>query len=342
MDIHKLVFILLIVRLLLCCVDVALIRDHVKAQSIERRRSAYNIWTIHFVSPQLMYSMKNHSASGKEDIYSSGGNSLHHNTSQHEFDNWTILLTFNNEYFDFFQNWWWFFVRLDIPVKILVIAEDGDVFRKIMANYAEYAYVERSDLDIEEEMYFDTDARRKIAFSRISHILKYLENGINILYSDIDTVWLKNPFTYFTGSCDMWVQMEDETIYSTGFMAMLSNKKTFNFMQRWRQVLKYKLQDDRPVFNALLKYSHIRPCPLDENKFSSGPTYKRLTTSEREKAVVVHNTNFELAHVMKRERFKQWNLWNNESKAQDEDMEGLPREENVNDTRSEAAENLES
>lgn len=325
LDIHKLVFLLLIVRLLLCCVDVALVRDHIKSQSIERRRSAYNIWTVHFVPPRLLSLIKNQSSLNHEVNVTQDSRATMINGS-HEFHNWTILLTINNEYFDFFQNWWGFFVRLDLPVKILVIAEDGDVFRKITANYAEYIYVERSELDIEEETFFDSNVRRQIAFSRISHILRYLKNGTNILYSDIDTVWLKNPFPYFTGICDMWVQMEDENIYSTGFMAISSNKRTYNFMQRWRQVLKYKLQDDRPVFNALLKYSDIRPCPLDDNKFAAGPTFKLLTEAQREDAVMVHNTNFELAHVMKRQRFKMWNLWSNDTDKQEQNFTDIPDE----------------
>jgi hypothetical protein len=252
--------------------------------------------------------------------------------SENEFDKWTILLTINDEYFDFFQNWWLFFVRLNLPVKVLVIAEDGDVFRKIMANYAAYTYVERSEFDIEEETYFDSNVRRKIAFSRISHIIRYLKNGTNILYSDIDTVWLKNPFSYFTGACDMWVQMEDENIYSTGFLAISSNVKTCNFMQRWRHVLKYKIQDDRPVFNALLKYTDIRPCPLDDDKFAAGPTFRRLTDAQRQETVIVHNTNFELAHVMKRERFKMWKLWNNGTDKDLGSLDDLKNDNRVNET----------
>lgn len=313
LDVHKLVFLLLIVRLLLCCIDVALLKYHITSNSAARRGGTYKVWTIHFVPPSLMHLMKNDSRFDNESNQLSGDQAKIYPALHEGLEKWTILLTISDEYFDFFQNWWWFFIRLNLEARVLVIAEDGNVFRKIMSNYSEYAYVERTELDIEEEMLFDAEGRKKIAYSRISHILRYLKNGTNILYTDVDTVWLESPFKYFTGKCDMWIQMEDESIYSTGFMAISSNKNTLNFMHRWRKVLKTKLQDDRPVFNVLFKYMDIHPCPLNEKKFASGPTYKTLSVSERRNAAVVHNTNFELALWMKLQRFKQWNLWNNET-----------------------------
>lgn len=332
LDLHKLIFLLLIIRLLLCCLDVNLIRHHIKANSPDRRRGTYSVWTVHFIPPKLVQRMKRNTTVSTDNVLPTDDQSSQFPGLQEELDKWTILLTISDDYFDFFQNWWWFFVRLNLEARVLVIAEDGDVFRKIMSNYADYAYVERTDLDLEEELFYNTDNRKKIAFSRISHILRYLENGTNILYSDVDTVWLKSPFMYFTGGCDMWIQMEDESIYSTGFMAILSNKRTLTFMQRWRQILKMKLQDDRPVFNVLLKYIDVRPCPLDEKKFASGPTYKSLSNSERVDAVIVHNTNFELAHWMKLERFKQWNLWNNETRIYLGNIDSLADAGNTNST----------
>jgi hypothetical protein len=97
-------------------------------------------------------------------------------------------------------------------------------------------------------------------------------------------------------------------------------------------VLKYRIQDDRPVFNALLKYTDIRPCPLDDDKFAAGPTFRRLTEAQRQQTVIVHNTNFELAHVMKRERFKMWKLWNNDTDKDLGSLDDLKDDNRVDET----------
>ena len=47
--------------------------------------------------------------------------------TQHKFifnRNWTILLTVNNAYFDFFRNWYLAYLHLNISYPLVVVAED--------------------------------------------------------------------------------------------------------------------------------------------------------------------------------------------------------------------------
>jgi mannosyltransferase OCH1-like enzyme len=51
-----------------------------------------------------------------------------------------------------------------------------------------------------------------------TYLLIVLRNNI-LIYTDVDTIWLKDPRSFLNGDYDMWASMDGPVHYCTGFMA---------------------------------------------------------------------------------------------------------------------------
>ncbi|XP_052818443.1 uncharacterized protein LOC128244481 [Mya arenaria] len=145
------------------------------------------------------------------------------------------------------------------------------------------------------------------------HILDYLERGRNILYIDTDTIWLQEPFQYFTGAYDLWVQLERDTYYCTGFMAVRTGANTVELIRAWRDKMVNlgNKKNDQAGFQSIVSNysSKVKIMGLDSKKFPDGSQYfVTFNDTQREHAVVVHN-NWIIGHGKKLERFKRMKLW---------------------------------
>jgi hypothetical protein len=158
-------------------------------------------------------------------------------------------------------------------------------------------------------LFYNTPGYKKMISARPAYIIKYLKQSINVLYVDIDTVFLKNPFQYFKGDFDMWTQSENKgTVICGGFMAIRSKEKTVNVMNEWYSKLKERLQVNQPVLNRVLRKSHTTINRLSELLFVGGPQFSGMQQKARSKVVVLHAT-FCLGHEQKYKCFKKWRLW---------------------------------
>lgn len=227
-------------------------------------------------------------------------------------DQWVVLLTVNNGYLEMFQNWWVHFKQLDINVSIVVIAEDDVVFEKLKVQYADSVKVLRSwILNINQSLEFNSDIYKKMVSTRPSYILKFLEYGTNVLYSDIDTVWLRSPFQFFPGLHDMWTQTEQKgSVICTGFMAIKSNENTIQLMKDWKRELNLQLQRNQQIFNKLLRTSSsaVRIFRLDETRFVGKHELAVLSTKQKSAVVMIHAT-FCLGYKQKRTCMVGWKVW---------------------------------
>ncbi|XP_045165448.2 uncharacterized protein LOC123529260 [Mercenaria mercenaria] len=223
---------------------------------------------------------------------------------------WTILVTVNDGYFDFFQNWLHFYRKLHLNYRLIVIAEDDIVFFKLQQLDGNLITLEKSRRNSSREaVVYGSEAFSELASARPTYILKYLQNRVNIVYADIDAVWLRNPFPYFNGSFDMWMQSDGPKSLCTGLMAIKSSNDTIKLMLEWEASLKKHLQIDQSAFNKVVKYSKARLKTLDTNLFPSGRLYfKEFKDNQRSNVVIVHN-NFIKGHPAKLQRFKTYKLW---------------------------------
>jgi hypothetical protein len=237
--------------------------------------------------------------------------------------NWIVLLEVNHGYYDFFENWLAHFQALDLKIKVIIMAEDDITMalleKEVLANYPEQFSGERSSLHLDTKaLGYDSTAYKELVSSRAIHILKKLKDGLNVIYCDVDTVWRSSPLLYLgcTDDADIIMQVDSNEFngispyYCTGFMAVVSNKRTIQFIEKWQKALDAKPQLNQPVFNDILhKRSLVRHQPLPTAEFPSGNYYFQwFTEREKEKAVIVHN-NFIIGHDKKKDRFIQERLW---------------------------------
>jgi len=285
-----------------------------------------------------------------------------------------VVLTVNDGYWDFFLNWFHHFIVtmaknvLEQPL-LIVIAEDSIIYEKLTSYLASETrntivlpgYDDALNSVSMAENY-DSVAYKKLVSSRATHLLNLICNlkgqggGTNsdqstkdkiiIVYSDVDAVWVQNPFPYLraelfgsdtsndNNSIDMNKQRQPNydilaavddhnyhnvrDYYCTGFLAITPSYASISFLIDWEKELQSNHQLNQPIFNSLLRSSTpmIRHGGLGEIEFAPGRLYfdewvKEGGSSERQKksgTVVVHN-NYIIGHDAKRIRFEQHGLW---------------------------------
>lgn len=248
---------------------------------------------------------------------------------------WIILLEVNNGYLDFFQNWWRHFLLLQATIPVVVIAQDDTVFQTLTSTLGKehsssLLIIERSLTltTADTSVMYDSPSYHTLVSGRATHILQKLQQGQNIIYTDTDTVWVKDPFPYLILSNDqqpdMILQVDNQQYdgvspyYCTGLMAIVANKHTIQLFDDWQAQLQKKPQLNQPIFNRLL-HQPLRTLthqPLPRIEFPGGNLYftgrsdegMRYPTAQRAQAVAVHN-NYIQGHDAKKKRFQDAGLW---------------------------------
>ena len=129
---------------------------------------------------------------------------------------------------------------------------------------------------------------------RAGYILKELKyDRHNIIYTDVDTVWLEDPRKYLTGDFDIWgarrYSSESSRVnYCTGFIVFKCTQASINMAAEWNTQLLKKSQQNQPIFNTILrKMSKLKHSLLPIDKFPTGKNY--FDENKTEEVAVVHN-----------------------------------------------------
>jgi rhamnogalacturonan II specific xylosyltransferase len=232
-------------------------------------------------------------------------------------NDWAILLTFNNAFYELFLNWMWYFERLFLHLKVIAIAEDELAYSRLQEFKSSFSGLEievvRShiiSINKSVSMKNGKEDYMRLVSARPAYILHYLNRGIDVLYCDVDTIYVRDPTPYLIGDFDMWMLTTKQgQVCNSGFMAIRSNNRTINLMNKWKEKLETKLQTNQPALNMLLnttKDIHLKR--LNESLFANGPDFEHLNAEQRQNIVVVHATH-SYGSSEKKERIKRWNLW---------------------------------
>lgn len=256
---------------------------------------------------------------------------------------WFILLTVNDGFYDFFLNWWVHYQNLEeaanrtishqnleeanrtTAVGVIVIADDDTVYAKLLSRLergglananARVVEVERSSLQDESKAHsYGSKQYRSLVSTRATHILKQLRAGRDVLYVDLDSVFLKDPLPVLDGESpedevDLWIQSGSGADFCTGLMAFRSNERTVGLVERWEDALMKENQLNQPIFNRILRNdsSGVRTVGLAKELFPNGKMYFGTKGWDRGKAVFVHN-NWISGHGKKKLRFQKEGLW---------------------------------
>lgn len=180
--------------------------------------------------------------------------------------------------------------------------------------------------------FFNFTARRP------RHLLNILELGYNVMYNDVDMVWLKDPFPYLEGNHGIYFMDDMATVKPLNhshdlpppgkkgrpyicscmiFLRPTSGAKLV--LRKWIQELeeqpwtRTQKSNDQPAFNwALMKTAaQVDMYLLPQSAFPTGGLYFKNKTWVRETKgshVIIHN-NYILGFEKKIKRFRDHGLW---------------------------------
>ena len=145
----------------------------------------------------------------------------------------------------------------------------------------------------------------------------------NIIYSDIDALWLKDPRPHFKGTdIDFWAQIdgviEGRPYFEgfiphicTGFLALKSTPKTMKMLEQWHTITsidKSQFQEQNMLQKVAFELS-LNFAVLPVRYFPFGIAYfGPMSEHEHCEVVIVHN-NFIIGKKKKIQRFKDFQLW---------------------------------
>ena len=229
-----------------------------------------------------------------------------------------------------FQNFWSAFTKLNLAnVRVSIVAEDSATLAYLSNKFADAAdgpVVEiRRGTDLSgdnaiRDLIPKIGAHRRMVSHRANYILNELQAAPMVIYSDIDSVWLKDPTAFLSeDDVDMWGQKDDNgpsgTYFCTGLIAFRQTKASLEFLEMWDEALLENPQLNQPIFNRLIG-DHpdlLKTVTLPFSKFPNGDlyftgTFKGEVMDNKEDVYIVHN-NFIQGHENKVDRFKAHGLW---------------------------------
>ena len=156
-----------------------------------------------------------------------------------------------------------------------------------------------------------------------------LELGYNIIYTDLDAIWMKNPLPIIQEHLHSGtkrerhilaqkddLQKDDNGQLCTGFTVYRSHPATISLVSLWRRQLEAKPGLNQGIFNRLLRKIASNEPDIDVlaeslpvELFANGRLYfSKMTEGDRQKVVIAHN-NFISGYDNKIARFKKLGLW---------------------------------
>jgi hypothetical protein len=221
---------------------------------------------------------------------------------------WVVLVTVSAGFDDMFQNWQYWYRRLNLDSRVVVFAEDKLTYDKYNGVEGLEVWNTGNDTGTYNALDYNTLLYKQIVSRRSSHLLRLFGTYTHIIYTDIDTVWLRDPRPYFTGDYDMWAQLDGPQHICTGFMALKKTSDVLELLTLWNSALVKKNQLNQPVFNRLLHASSVKYAELSTVHFPSGKVLWENIRAKLPEAVVVHN-NYIIGKQSKILRFQKSQLW---------------------------------
>ncbi|KAL7482306.1 hypothetical protein ACHAW6_007985, partial [Cyclotella cf. meneghiniana] len=259
-----------------------------------------------------------------------------------------IAVTVNMAYYDFFVNWYHHYDDAVLGGSasnkplLVVVAEEKEVYEKLLSDpllkdtnteivLGAYATsLSSKSLDYKSKEY------KSMVSSRATHLLNILcglnalsdhgENW-NLVYSDIDTVWLKDPLPVIKAKLfddddddpnpkyDILSAEDNPELfgfapyYCTGFLVITSTPASMHLISSWEEELLSKTQVNQPIFNELMVKqkgtNSLNYAGLSEFEFVPGRNFFR---HDKNNIVVLHN-NFVTGRDMKQKRFEEYGAW---------------------------------
>ncbi len=170
----------------------------------------------------------------------------------------TVIIVFgNNDYYEVIKNWYRHLYKAG-DLKALTISLDETLHEKLVKEEIPSFLVKVDGIGPE------------IWKIRCRLVYELLRNGINVVHSDADAVWLHNPFSYF-GDWDDDIIFSQGTmqpneihkirgfVLCCGFFAIKSNDRTQHLFSIIDQISRKeeKFSDQATINKALLAHANV-------------------------------------------------------------------------------------
>jgi hypothetical protein len=132
---------------------------------------------------------------------------------------WTVLVTVSSGFQDMFDNWWHYFSQLKLSLHVIVVAENNATYTRYKNNINFTVVNGLNQSNGEKAFDYNTKQYKALVSKRPTYILAFIKRGLNVIYSDVDTIWLKDPRLFLNGGYDMWASMDGPGYHCRGFMA---------------------------------------------------------------------------------------------------------------------------
>ncbi|XP_038045137.1 UDP-D-xylose:L-fucose alpha-1,3-D-xylosyltransferase 1-like [Patiria miniata] len=217
-----------------------------------------------------------------------------------------------------------------VCVNTTVIAEDQKCYRYLSeraeGDPAVHVVLTNSGESQSEELMRSSRRSYYALFNkRQEYVLSLLEQGLEVLFTDADTFWFRDPFPYFRGDFDMsmidprspYPNRTEKSHYCAGFVYFKPTNVTVLFVNTWINAIKHndkigRLLADQDQMNFLLRADqpvHVNVQPLDTNIFPWGPKFYELLAKKANYSTVVMHAASIHGHAAKVKKFKSSNMW---------------------------------
>lgn len=239
------------------------------------------------------------------------------------------VLTVNSGYIELAQNWLCWADRIHFS-NFIFFAQDQrsfDFFRAQRVPIVSYS----TDFPYESpSLKYGTEAFQRLMLERTRFLYSLLKNGIHILTSDLDAIWLENPLQHLHHRSAVQGQQHKGSKLSGGLVYVESSEQGKLF---WGSVLQCQEDNvfhfakrtaknagsvtEQYCINSILGELNIKPFLLPSSKFPDGKAYFDEMRPQREGTwpVIIHN-NWIIGSDQKKKRFQDWDLWALDEKLQ--------------------------
>ncbi|KAG5538287.1 hypothetical protein RHGRI_019022 [Rhododendron griersonianum] len=222
--------------------------------------------------------------------------------------------------------------------QVLVIAEDYATLYEVNGKWPGHAVLVPPAPDAQTAHKFGSQGFFNFTSRRPRHLLQILELGYNVMYNDVDIVWLADPFSYLQGKHDVYFTddmaavkplnhshdlpppgKKDRTYICSCMIYLRPTSGAKLVLKKWIEELqaqpwsKAKKSNDQPAFNWALNKTagQVDLYLLPQAAFPTGGLYfKNQTWVQETKGMhaIIHN-NYITGFEKKIKRFHDFGLW---------------------------------
>lgn len=253
-------------------------------------------------------------------------------------NNIIIVCAVSQPYLPFLQNWLISISRQKHQDQVLVIAEDYATLDTVNQKWPGHAVLIPPVSDAQTAHKFGSQGFFNFTSRRPRHLLDILKLGYNVMYNDVDMVWLADPFPYLEGHHDVYFTddmaivkplnhphrlpqpgKKGRTYICSCMIFLRPTDGAKAVLMKWIEELqlqpwsKKSRSNDQPAFNWALNKTagQVDMYLLPQVAFPSGGLYFKNETwvkATQGKHVIIHN-NYITGFEKKIKRFRDSGLW---------------------------------